>query len=295
MKKTLFTLMCLLPFSISAEKMSFSTMTYNVRYGLASDRENAWELRKDVVENSVRAFDPDFIGGQEFYPFQVDYFDLKFPAFNSYGIPRADGLPSTGGMDEATTIFYREKEFYPVQLGTFWLSENPEEWASKSWDTAISRTVTWGEFFHRPTGEHLFIFNTHFDHAGSQARLNSAKLMVEKIDEIAGKKAPVVVLGDFNAVAEKSEPWRVFAEADFKDAWVESPEKKGPASTWSRFQAPDENSDRRIDWILFRGPLKVSFVETVTYQEEGRYPSDHYPVYADFELIEKVEEVNSQD
>ncbi len=270
-------------------------MTYNVRYGLAPDGGNSWELRKDVVENSLRQFDPDFIGGQEFYPFQVDFVEYKFPVLDQYGIPRADGLPSTGGMDEATPLFYKKKEFYPVQLGTFWLSENPDEWASKSWDAAISRTVTWGKFFHRPSGEHLFVFNTHFDHAGAESRLKSAMLLVERIDETAGEESPVIVLGDFNAVGGKSDPWRVFDKAGFRDSWVESPEKKGPATTWSRFQAPDMNSDRRIDWVLFRGPLEVTFAETVTYNEEGRYPSDHYPVYAEFQIIESDESADSPD
>ena len=35
---------------------------------------------------------------------------------------------------------------------------------------------------------------------------------------------------------------------------------------------------RRIDWILFAGTFTVLQHETITYNEEGRYPSDHFPV-----------------
>ena len=38
-----------------------------------------------------------------------------------------------------------------------------------------------------------------------------------------------------------------------------------------------------IDWILYM-PAKVEIVhfEIVEYNEDGQYPSDHYPVFAEF-------------
>jgi endonuclease/exonuclease/phosphatase family metal-dependent hydrolase len=42
--------------------------------------------------------------------------------------------------------------------------------------------------------------------------------------------------------------------------------------------------DRRIDWILTRGPVAVERCETVTFNQDGRYPSDHFPVVADLKL-----------
>jgi hypothetical protein len=37
---------------------------------------------------------------------------------------------------------------------------------------------------------------------------------------------------------------------------------------------------RRIDWILFSGPFTVLQHETITYNEDGRCPSEHFPVIA---------------
>ena len=45
-----------------------------------------------------------------------------------------------------------------------------------------------------------------------------------------------------------------------------------------------ECSDRRIDWILYRGSWRVLETETVTRSRDGRYPSDHFPVLATFEI-----------
>lgn len=37
-----------------------------------------------------------------------------------------------------------------------------------------------------------------------------------------------------------------------------------------------------IDWILFRGSLKVHQASVITEQFGGLYPSDHYPLVAEF-------------
>ena len=46
------------------------------------------------------------------------------------------------------------------------------------------------------------MLNTHFDHVGTEARRNSALLIIDKIKEIAGTH-PAMMTGDFNV----SEEW----------------------------------------------------------------------------------------
>src|SRR3546814_2598393 len=57
-------------------------------------------------------------------------------------------------------------------------------------------------------------------------------------------------------------------------AWKSADERIGPTITWSAFKAPEKDQDRRIDWVLTRGPISVSKCETVTFNRDGRYPSD---------------------
>jgi endonuclease/exonuclease/phosphatase family metal-dependent hydrolase len=42
-----------------------------------------------------------------------------------------------------------------------------------------------------------------------------------------------------------------------------------------------------IDWILYRGDVKVNRYENVDYNVDGVYPSDHKPVVAEFEILKK--------
>ena len=66
------------------------------------------------------------------------------------------------------------------------------------------------------------------------------------------------------------------------DAWIETARKSGPETTSSRWRG--NTVGRRIDWILYRGNLKTLEAETVTHNLDGRYPSDHYPVFAKLEF-----------
>ncbi|MCG2786090.1 MAG: endonuclease/exonuclease/phosphatase family protein [Anaerolineae bacterium] len=40
-------------------------MTFNIRYGTATDGDNPWTRRKNLVIERIRSFDPDLLGLQE--------------------------------------------------------------------------------------------------------------------------------------------------------------------------------------------------------------------------------------
>src|SRR5690625_8023209 len=84
---------------------------------------------------------------------------------------------------------------------------------SKSWDTSITRIVTWKKFRERRAGTEIYFFNTHFDHRGEQARIESAKLILDRIPEIS-EDLPFVLTGDLN-VTENSEAYAVYHNSDF--------------------------------------------------------------------------------
>ena len=41
---------------------------------------------------------------------------------------------------------------------------------------------------------------------------------------------------------------------------------------------------KEIDWILYKGGVKVLKYEEVDYSVDGVYPSDHKPIYVEFEI-----------
>lgn len=257
------------------EVLELKAMTYNIRYGTANDGENHWNLRKDILVRSIQEYDPDIIGTQETLDFQAVYIAEQLPEYRWLGIGR-----DVNGRGEMTAILYKWRHLVPIETKTFWLSETPDVPGSKSWDSSLHRIVTYVKFHHWKSGTFFHCYNTHFDHRGEEARTESAKLLSRYIDANHGPDYPVIVLGDFNATAEASDAYSAFMAAGFKDAWTAAPETVGPPVTWSAFRAPVRDTSRRIDWILHRGTVSTTKCETILYNEEGRYPSDHYPVQA---------------
>lgn len=73
-------------------------------------------------------------------------------------------------------------------MGSFWYSETPSAPGSKGWDSYSPRMCNWVHFRIRANGREFYHFNSHFDHIGTTARAESAKLLVAKVREIAGGK-----------------------------------------------------------------------------------------------------------
>ena len=182
-------------------------------------------------------------------------------------------------------VFYRKDRFKRLDGGHFWLSETPEVPGSKSWDSSLPRMVTWLKLEDQQAQSQspIWFFNTHFDHRGPQARIESAKLIHNRLAEIGGSAA-VILTGDFNS-PEGSKPYQeLFAPHDgnpfLLDVWRRAhPEKQDEEGTFNRFD-PTLRDTARIDWIACTAALKVEDIEINHVSRDGRVPSDHYPIEA---------------
>jgi len=155
------------------KKPDINVMTFNIRYNNPNDGINQWENRKDNVCGIIKKYHADIVGVQEALFDQVTYIDDQFPKFEFIGVGRDDGKKS----GEFSAIFYDSSRFKKINSDNFWLSETPEIPGSLGWDAACVRIVTWGQFRDLKTGKSLFVFNTHFDHLGKKARIESAHLL----------------------------------------------------------------------------------------------------------------------
>jgi endonuclease/exonuclease/phosphatase family metal-dependent hydrolase len=260
-------------------------MTFNIRYDNPGDGRNTWPLRRDWVAEIIREQGTDLAGLQEVLPRQIADLQERLPDYAWYGVGRDDG--KSGG--EHTPIFYRRSRLERLQEGAFWLSETPDQPGSTSWDTAITRVAVWLKLKDRETGETFFAFNTHFDHRGTTARRESAKLLLRKIPEIAGD-APVVLTGDFNCTPA-TQPYKTLAQPEsptsirFRDALaVSETDPQGATGTWNGFDriVPGQ----RIDFLFVTPQFHVAWHKTLDETREGRFPSDHLPVIAEIRLTE---------
>lgn len=257
-------------------------MSYNLKFDDTSDTLNNWDSRKERVINLISFYAPGFIGTQEGLLHQLEDLEQGLESYRWIGVGRADGK-SEG---EFSAILYHSDRFGLVESSdsTIWLSENPSQ-PSKSWDAALPRILTWGKFRDKSSGNEFFVFNTHFDHIGDTARAESARLIIETIDQVSGD-LPAVLTGDFNAI-EGSRPYENLtgSPAGLKDAFYETElPHVGPMFTYDGFNVLGENEKRRIDYIFVNDKVDVLRHAFISDFRDGRYPSDHLPVIADIKL-----------
>ena len=250
-------------------------MSFNIRFNNPNDGADAWPHRKDRVAQLIRFHQADIVGVQEALKGMLDDLQERLPRHEWVGVGRADGKEE----GEFSAIFYRPRRLELLEHDTFWLSETPEQVASVGWDASMERIATWARFRDRLTGEIFYHVNTHFDHRGEEARRESARLIVDRVREIAGN-TPTVITGDFNAV-EDSPPYEVLTGADaFRDAFYASEQAPyGPNSTWNGFE--EITPGRRIDFIFVGSDVQVLQHGILTDAWDGRFPSDHLPVLAE--------------
>jgi endonuclease/exonuclease/phosphatase family metal-dependent hydrolase len=261
-------------------------MSFNIRYGTAKDGEDRWEKRQDLLVGTIRAYDPDLLGMQEVLATQADFLREKLPGYGFCGAGRDDGKRA----GEYSPIMFRKDRFDLLDSGQWWLSPTPDKVASKGWDAALPRIVTWAKLKDRKAGVDVLMFNTHWDHVGNVARVESGKLMrklMVKKHEEAGGDLPVIVTGDFNSTEETPQYHTLTASDDvgvrLTDAYREThPQRKADEASFHAFKGTREGL--RIDWIL-HSPEWVATGAAIDHtQKDGHYPSDHYPVTAELEL-----------
>ncbi|KAK6460356.1 Endonuclease/exonuclease/phosphatase [Scheffersomyces coipomensis] len=238
----------------------FKVYTHNVRLDAVDKQpgEQPWPFRKNGVIDSILAHDtiPTLVGLQEVLLRQLLDIDSGLGSEWTYiGVGRDDGK--------------REGEFAPIFY-------KPAEW-DKGWDADHNRIVTVGEFKHKASGKTVVYYNTHFDHLGQLARVNSAKQIIELVNK---NNATAVIGGDFNS-EPKSETYETLSQS-FADTALASALKKGPKFTSTTFDKT--TTETRIDYIWVTHDIQVLESEVLSSQTKGFLFSDHRPVQAVLQL-----------
>lgn len=257
-------------------------MSYNIRYATANDGINAWDKRKEFLAETIAAFDPDLLGTQETLAIQSDFLAKRFSDYLGLAAGRDDGKDA----GEMMALYWKKDRFEKLAGGHFWLSETPDIVGSKSWDSSLPRMVTWVKLKDRmvPDAKPILYLNTHFDHRGPKARLESARLLRRKITEL-GEGCRLLLTGDFNS-GEDSEPYRVVfgtfenTPSPFTDTFrAVHTAKSNQEGTANGFLA-SRTTGARIDWIGCSKEWSVRSAAIDRTARDGRTPSDHFAVTA---------------
>jgi endonuclease/exonuclease/phosphatase family metal-dependent hydrolase len=276
-----FWVFCLVACWISNPLFSQSTTvaTYNIRYDGHTDLANDWSERKVPISQYVLKNEIDIIGFQEVLINQLDDLSSLLPSYKDVGVGRDDGIDK----GEFSPIFYDTTKFDLLRSGTFWLSPTPNI-PSKGWDAALNRICTYALFENKLNSELTWVFNTHFDHVGIEARFQSSELILDQIAaNLQEKDAPVLLLGDFNM--EPTDQGIQLIQSQLRDlsCSLRHPELCSE-NTFNAFTSSPLD-DKRIDYLFGSSNIltRSSVVDKQTFGLS--YPSDHFPLLITFQIL----------
>ncbi len=255
------------------DRAGLRVMTFNLRFENDRDGPNAWEHRKEMVAALIDRYSPDILGTQEGKWPQLLYLAEMLPEYRLC----VDDRPFDPKI-QCPTLFVRKSRFRILNHNDIWLSETPDIYLSKSWDSAFPRMMSYCRMIDDTGSMHLYAGVTHLDHMGVAARVNQARI----IASWAGKmQEPVILMGDFNE-APASDVHRILTAPETKlfDTWqvLEKPEDE---TSYTHHGFTGKPRHARMDWVLADASFRVTDARILRDAEDGAYPSDHFPYMAD--------------
>ncbi len=246
---------------------SFKIMSYNVRTIAVEDtNERHWSVRSKLVINQINSTSPDVIGFQEFTLL--------------HGLSLTEGLGNEyesitnfrKGASEGLMFMFKKERFELVEKNCYWLSETPEM-QSIGWDASIERIAQVITLKDKQTGKQFTFINNHFDHKGSIAQLESAKLITTWLNQ----ETPNFIFGDFN-VEEDSAPYNELKKSLSNVKEVASVTMD--SVTYNAYG--DKDRENVIDHMFFNGSVIADKYSVLTDMTDGVYHSDHFPLLCIF-------------
>jgi endonuclease/exonuclease/phosphatase family metal-dependent hydrolase len=261
----------------AAPQRDLRVMSFNVRVKTFLDLfGRSWDNRKELLVTTIKQFDPDVLGTQECLADQADYIRENLSGYSFVGAGRDDG--KRGG--EMCGVFYKTALFDKIDSGHFWLSNRPDKPGSKGWDAGFPRMVTWVKLKPRDGSQSFCIFNTHFDVFGSRARVESAKMLQQRMTTIAAGM-PSIVTGDFNDEPGSKAYRTLMAGGNpLSDTFYTLHASAKRDIQGTRHDYSGDTDGPRIDWIMTTSGFTTVDSSIGHTRQGSKYPSDHFPVMA---------------
>jgi endonuclease/exonuclease/phosphatase family metal-dependent hydrolase len=250
--------------------------TFNLRFENNWDGPNSWKLRRKLVIDLIKKYDPFILGTQEGMLSQLVYIRNELSEYHLSAPHRI--LDDTC---QYPTLFFLKKLFTVHEGGEFWLSKTPDVHRSKSWDSAFPRMMSYARVSEADSDDDFWVAVTHLDHMGAEARYHQANIIADWIKNLA---APVILMGDFNDnPGSPVHSLLTSTETGLQDTWEVLDQMEG-ASSFTHHAFTGVPRQARMDWILVSPHFRVIRVEIIRDHYENRYPSDHFPYLSEVEL-----------
>jgi endonuclease/exonuclease/phosphatase family metal-dependent hydrolase len=248
-------------------------ITSNIRFDNPSDGDHIWDNRKDLLAKILTSHKPDIIGTQEGRKPQLKDFNSRLE-----GLELIESHRQWIEERMYPCLFYNPKRLKLIQSEDIWLSETPNIPQSKLEKSAFPRLAVVAEFQDLNTGEEIFVSNSHLDHIHEEVRVRQSQILSREIQQRKSNESHLVVLGDFNTDHQSDARAELISSLGLVDPWSSQEE-----TTYHQFKG-HHPTGKRIDWILNSKGFESIEIFIEKAQENGLYPSDHFPVISKLKL-----------
>lgn len=259
--------------------------TCNVHYILSNQAEGRWsvghwEQRKAPLDAAFKAMDADIVAFQEMESFTGSDDDSdnlarrwlldNNPDYAAAAIGDWRVFPST------QPIFYRRERFEVVDQGWFFFSQTPDVIYSRTFNGSYPAFASWALFRDLEQDVTFKVLNLHLDYASGENRRLSTDLIAERIAPWIEAGEIVFLAGDLNARLGSS-LHRTLEAKGLRFLPVQG-------STY-HFNL-GLNLFGAIDHLGYAGNAEPASAPVVIREKFGAaWPTDHYPVLADFRFF----------
>lgn len=260
--------------------------SYNLRMQQMDKGENVWQdCRRPRLMQSIRDNKFDVFGVQEVASFAQD--DLREDLGDIYEFIFFSPYSQDGVGDKAQGIAYRKSRFELVESKFFWYSndditkmvDNDHAFLSGK-RRKFNRGCVYAILKDLKTGKKIFFLNNHGILDKDENLLYAhVHVDIEKMYNPEG--LPSFFVGDFNARVDH--PSHEVYRAHWKDA-ADIAGKR--VATFNGFKSDNAewDSEAHIDFIYYRNCRKPKRYMCNQALIDGKFASDHFPIWADFKI-----------
>lgn len=275
-------------------------MSSNVRFASARDKasnpdtdDRDWTNRKSAYYAMVNNYRPAVIGLQEAEKEQVKDIKDNCSGYGHYGLGRKYGKDilnaGTQNNEESSTILYRTDLISLNSSGTIWHSNSPGSANTyfSEMEDHVPQTSTWAIMTYKPTNTQFFVLNTHPSIYGA-AHSKEITLIRNTIASKNGSGLPVILLGDWNMTEDDSNM------ASITNNYYSARRNAQKTDYFETYHWWGTEA-RQIDHIYYDGIGDCFLFRTDKRKWNDKYISDHYPVFAVFDVSSTTPSVPAAD
>lgn len=250
--------------------MKLKIITYNIRV----QGKEKFDKRVTSVAEMVLAEDPDVVCFQELADYMQHSLMVCLPDYIFVGGFRDDDRSGEGAV-----IAFKKGRFYLSDCRTHWMSPTPLVPGSRfecdqSPYPRVYTSLTLTEY---GTYKTFRVYNTHFDHRGSEAKMLEAEQILSAIaEDSAYVSYPVIFTGDLNSTPNVPSIDMIKRAGGLSDVTGDIKQ------SFTNDHTPYDSSWQgdKIDYIFVSDDITCTSCKRVDGDDVGTCGSDHYAISA---------------